>query len=45
MVARLEYLFSNRNRRADSLLHIKDYGNKKIDQLDANTLIKITNDL
>jgi hypothetical protein len=27
------------------LLHIKDYGNKKIDQLDANTLIKITNDL
>jgi 16S rRNA (adenine1518-N6/adenine1519-N6)-dimethyltransferase len=44
-VARLEYLFSNRNKKSDSLFHIKDFSNKKIDQLDANTLIKITNKL
>jgi len=45
VMAWLEYLFSNRNKKPESLLQIKDYGNKKIDQLDAETLIKITNDL
>jgi len=45
VMAWLEYLFSNRNKKSESLLHIKDYGSKKIDQLDAETLIKITNDL
>ena len=45
MMSWLEYLFSNRNKKSESFLHIKDYGNKKIDQLDAKTLMKITSDL
>ncbi|CAN5432560.1 16S rRNA (adenine(1518)-N(6)/adenine(1519)-N(6))-dimethyltransferaseRsmA [soil metagenome] len=45
MMIWLEYLFSNRNKKSEPLLNIKDYGNKKIDQLDAETLLKITNDL
>ena len=45
IIAGLEFLFSYRNKNAASLLNTKLYQNKKIDQLDVETLIKICNEL
>jgi 16S rRNA A1518/A1519 N6-dimethyltransferase RsmA/KsgA/DIM1 with predicted DNA glycosylase/AP lyase activity len=41
----LEFLFSCRNKNAASLLNTKLYQNKKIDQLNVETLVKICNEL
>jgi ribosomal RNA small subunit methyltransferase A len=45
IIAWLEYLFSCRNKNVTSLLNSKDYCNKRIDELDAETLVKISNEL
>ena len=45
IIAGLEFLFSYRNKNAASLLNTKLYQNKKIDQLDVETLVKICNEL
>jgi ribosomal RNA small subunit methyltransferase A len=45
IIARLEYIFSRRNKNVTSLLNSKDYGEKRIDELDAETLLKISNEL
>lgn len=45
IIAVLEFLFSYRNKNAASLLNTKLYQNKKIDQLDVETLVKICNEL
>ena len=45
IIAGLEFLFSNRNKNAASLLNTKLYQNKKIDQLNVETLVKICNEL
>jgi len=41
IISGLEFLFSNRNKNAASLLNSKQYQNKKINQLDVDTLIGI----
>lgn len=41
IISGLEFLFSNRNKNASSLLDSKQYQNKKISQLDVETLIEI----
>lgn len=41
IISRLEFLFSNRNKNAASFLNSKQYQNKKINQLDVETLIEI----
>jgi 16S rRNA (adenine1518-N6/adenine1519-N6)-dimethyltransferase len=43
VISGLELLFSNRNKNAAKLLDSKQYLNKKINQLDVETLIEITN--
>jgi 16S rRNA (adenine1518-N6/adenine1519-N6)-dimethyltransferase len=45
IIAELNFLFRHRNKSAASLLNTKLYQNKKIDQLNVETLIKICNDL
>ena len=45
IIAGLEFLFSYRNKNAASLLNTKRYQNKKIDQLNVDTLVKICNEL
>lgn len=45
IIAGLEFLFSYRNKNAASLLNTKLCQNKKIDQLDVETLVKICNEL
>jgi 16S rRNA (adenine1518-N6/adenine1519-N6)-dimethyltransferase len=40
-ISGLEFLFSNRNKNASSLLDSNQYQNKKISQLDVETLIEI----
>ncbi|RPJ31618.1 MAG: ribosomal RNA small subunit methyltransferase A [Nitrosopumilales archaeon] len=45
IIAGLEFLFSYRNKNAASLLKTKLYQNKKIDQLNVETLVKICNEL
>ena len=45
IIAWLEYLFSRRNKNVMSLLNSKDYCNKRIDELDAETLVKISSEL
>ena len=45
IIAGLEFLFSYRNKNAASLLNTKLYQNKKIDQLNVETLVKICNEL
>lgn len=45
IISGLEFLFSNRNKNADTLLESKQYQNKKISQLNVETLIDISNDL
>jgi 16S rRNA A1518/A1519 N6-dimethyltransferase RsmA/KsgA/DIM1 with predicted DNA glycosylase/AP lyase activity len=45
IISGLEYLFSNKNKNAGTLLESKQYQNKKISQLNVETLIDISNDL
>jgi len=45
IISGLEFLFSNRNKNAVSLLDCKKYENKKISQLNVETLIEIANGL
>jgi 16S rRNA (adenine1518-N6/adenine1519-N6)-dimethyltransferase len=45
IIAWLEFLFSYRNKNAASLLNTKPYQNKKINQLNVETLVKICNEL
>jgi ribosomal RNA small subunit methyltransferase A len=45
IITALEFLFSYRNKNSASLLKTKLYQNKKIDQLNVETLVKICNDL
>lgn len=45
IIANLEFLFSYRNKNAASLLNSKLYENKKIDQLNVETLVKICSEL
>jgi 16S rRNA (adenine1518-N6/adenine1519-N6)-dimethyltransferase len=45
IIACLEYLFSQRNKYATSVLNSKDYGKKRIDELKVETLLKISNEL
>ena len=41
----LEFLFSNRNKNAASLLNSNKYQNKKINQLNVETLIQVANNI
>jgi 16S rRNA (adenine1518-N6/adenine1519-N6)-dimethyltransferase len=45
VIANLEYLFSNRNKNILSILNNKDYGTKRIDELDPESLVKISMEL
>lgn len=45
IIAELNFLFRHRNKSAASLLNTKLYQNKKIDQLNVETLVKICYDL
>jgi 16S rRNA (adenine1518-N6/adenine1519-N6)-dimethyltransferase len=45
IIANLEFLFSYRNKNAASLLNSKLYENKKIEQLNVETLVKICSEL
>ncbi len=45
IISGLEFLFSNKNKNADTLLESKQYQNKKISQLNSETLVDISNDL
>ncbi len=45
IISGLEFLFSNKNKNADTLLESKQYQNKKISQLNVETLVDISNDL
>lgn len=45
IISSLEYLFSNRNKNVASLIDSNDYQNMKINQLNVETLIDISNDL
>jgi ribosomal RNA small subunit methyltransferase A len=45
IISRLEFLFSNRNKNAASLLDSKQYQNKRISQLNVETLVEIANNL
>ncbi|HVE37168.1 MAG TPA: 16S rRNA (adenine(1518)-N(6)/adenine(1519)-N(6))-dimethyltransferase RsmA [Nitrososphaeraceae archaeon] len=45
IISGLEFLFSNKNKNADTLLGSKQYQNKKISQLNVETLVDISNDL
>ena len=43
IIANLEYLFSHRNKNVVSLLNNRQYDNKRIDELNIGTLVKISN--
>ena len=43
IIANLEYLFSRRNKSVVSLLNNRQYDNKRIDELNIETLVKISN--
>jgi 16S rRNA (adenine1518-N6/adenine1519-N6)-dimethyltransferase len=43
IIANLEYLFSHRNKNVVSLLNNRQYDNKRIDELNIETLVKISN--
>lgn len=45
IIANLEYLFSHRNKNVVSLLNNRQYDNKRIDELNIETLVKISNAL
>ncbi len=45
IISGLEFLFSNKNKNADTLLESKQYQNKKISQLNSETLVDISKDL
>ena len=45
IIANLEYLFSRRNKNVVSILNNKDYGNKRIDELDPESLVTISMEL
>ena len=45
IIANLEYLFSRRNKNVVSILNNKDYSSKRIDELDPEALVKISNEL
>lgn len=45
IISGLEFLFSNKNKNADTLLESKQYQNKKISQLNVETLVYISKDL
>ena len=45
IIPNLEYLFSHRNKNVVSILNNKDYGNKRIDELDPESLVKISMEL
>ncbi|HEX6379194.1 MAG TPA: 16S rRNA (adenine(1518)-N(6)/adenine(1519)-N(6))-dimethyltransferase RsmA [Nitrososphaeraceae archaeon] len=45
IISGLEYLFSNKNKNAGTLLESKQYQNKKISHLNVETLVDISNDL
>ena len=45
IISGLEFLFSNKNKNADTLLESKHYQNKKSSQLNVETLVDISNDL
>lgn len=45
IIANLEYLFSRRNKNVVSILNNKDYSNKRIDELDPESLVKISREL
>lgn len=45
IISSLEYLFSNRNKNVASLIDSNNYQNMKINQLNVETLIDISNDL
>lgn len=45
IISGLEFLFSHRNKNATSLLDSKQYKNKKINQLNAETLVEIAKDI
>ena len=43
IIANLEYLFSHRNKNVVALLNNRQYDNKRIDELNIETLVKISN--
>jgi 16S rRNA A1518/A1519 N6-dimethyltransferase RsmA/KsgA/DIM1 with predicted DNA glycosylase/AP lyase activity len=45
IIANLEYLFSHRNKNVVSIFNNKDYSNKRIDELDPESLVKISREL
>jgi len=45
IIANLEYLFSRRNKNVASILNNKEYSNKRIDELDPESLVKISREL
>jgi hypothetical protein len=45
IISGLEILFSNRNKNAASLIDYNHYQNRKISQLNVETLISISKDL
>jgi 16S rRNA (adenine1518-N6/adenine1519-N6)-dimethyltransferase len=45
IIASLEYLFSRRNKNVVSIINNKDYNSKRIDELDPESLVKISNEL
>jgi 16S rRNA A1518/A1519 N6-dimethyltransferase RsmA/KsgA/DIM1 with predicted DNA glycosylase/AP lyase activity len=45
IIANLEYLFSRRNKNVVSILNNKDYSSKRIDELDPESLVKISKEL
>ena len=45
IIPNLEYLFSHRNKNVVSILNNKDYGNKRIDELDPESLVTISMEL
>ena len=45
IIPNLEYLFSHRNKNVVSILNNKDYGNKRIDELDPVSLVTISMEL
>lgn len=45
IIANLEYLFSRRNKNVVSIFNNKDYSNKRIDELDPESLVKISREL
>ena len=45
IISNLEYLFSHRNKKVVSFLNNEQYDNKRIDQLDTGSLLRICNKL